>query len=73
MAWPPKIATAKYNERPKPFEAWYFNAKSKLRPELPMVTELLYKYCDQDPEKFDRLNGYLEEAFNAGVKHGKRE
>ncbi len=68
MPWPPKIATAKPHERPDPFELWYFPAKAKTVNDMPMATEILCKVCAGDPVKFDLVNQWLKEAFNAGRK-----
>lgn len=72
MPWPPKIAHAKPHERPNPFDAWWFQQQSELIPDFPLGTELLHHYCQNDPNKFERLNKYLEAAFNAGVEYGKK-
>jgi hypothetical protein len=72
MPWPPKIATAKPHERPKPFDSWYFQARAKTVADMPMMTEILYRVCKGDEKLFEEVNGYLEDAFNAGVEHGKK-
>lgn len=70
--WPRKIAHAKPHERPKPFDVWYFRARAKTIADMPMATEILHRVCNKDPDKFDLVNHWLEEAFNAGVEAGKR-
>lgn len=50
----------------KDFEFWVYSHRSIRQPQLPMLTELLYRYCDSDQTKFIDLNTYLEAAFNAG-------
>lgn len=72
MAWPPKIATAKPRDRPKPFDSWWYKMQAKALDDMPMGTEIFYKVCGKDPEKFDLVNHWLEEAFNAGVKQGEK-
>lgn len=66
MAWPPKIATVPERDRPKPFDNWYYRARAKTIADMPMATEILHRVCNKDPDKFDLVNQWLEEAFNAG-------
>jgi hypothetical protein len=58
------------SDNPK-FETWCCLAKSAITMDgkpLPLVTELLYKVCNDDPKKFDRALAMLRAAFEAGEK-----
>lgn len=43
--------------------------RSITRPEFPMGTELLYMFCNNDPDKFQVLCEYLGRAFNDGANN----
>lgn len=59
------------------FDAWFFSAKSNLNFKdgqplcLPLATELLFGFCDNNDDKFANLCAILEQCFNAGIKVGE--
>jgi hypothetical protein len=55
------------------FDQWYFATKSKREPSVPLGTELIYFYCNNDMQKFDDLCDILESAYNAGKLQGEND
>ena len=53
------------------FDVWFFGQRSVTQPSLPIATELLYRFCQDDQDKFADLCAILEQCFNAGVKVGE--
>jgi hypothetical protein len=54
------------------FENWYYSQKSLVQPDFPMGTEILYSICNDDIQKFNAINAYLQIAYEQGVKDGEK-
>lgn len=53
------------------FDNWFFTAKSSMKPELLLMSEILFVYAKEDEQQFNGLCAILEQCFNAGVKVGE--
>ena len=53
------------------FDRWFFAAKSSVKPDLPLMSEILFVYAQEDEQHFKGLCDILEQCFNAGVKVGE--
>ena len=57
------------SDRNPAFDAWCYLAESPLKMDgrpLPLLTELIYRVCDNDAAKFERALEMLQAAFEAG-------
>lgn len=56
------------------YNRWLYTSKSdKMRIgelEVPMLTEILFRVCDNDREKFEDVTNMLERAYFAGMSDG---
>ena len=53
------------------FDRWFFAVKSSVKPDLPLMSEILFVYAKDDEQQFNGLCAILEQCFNAGVKVGE--
>lgn len=58
------------------FDAWFFNQlstnmKSSRGTPLPLGTELFYRFCQDDEDKFNDLCDILERCFTDGIRVGE--
>ena len=64
-------------DQDSPFHQWYFREWSPDRMigpnKCPMASELLWDFADNDQNRFERLNYYLERAFDAGTEYQRTQ